>query len=279
MKKIAFLFLIYDEIENECLWNNFFKGVDRSKYSIYIHHKFDKQLSFFESYKLNNPIPTDYAESSLVKAQNLLLHEALKDQQNERFVFLSNSCIPLKSFEHIYKSVFSNDLCRFNAAKEEHIFERNRGRKLARVFGRENVKKASQWSILTRPIARILSTSGDVLTACFKPGKRDLADEYFYLSYLYYLGKEDQIDQSPYAVTDCSTFEFWNDKIYEFSDDFTSTHPENWDRRLKTYFNISTIELNFLLSAPCYFGRKFVKDCTVDGGPSIQDVISDHYCF
>lgn len=279
MKKIAFLFLIYDEIENECLWNNFFRTISSSRYSIYIHYKFDKPLHFFESHKLKTPVPTEYAESSLVKAQNLLLREGLKDPQNERFVFLSNSCIPLKPFDYTYESLFSNELCRFNAAKEEHIFERDRGRNLARAFGRGNVKKASQWSILTRPIARILSASDDMLDACFEPGRKELADEYFYLSYLYYLAKQDQIKQSYYSAADCSTFEFWDDKTYEFRDNFTSTHPEKWDRRLKTYFSISADELNYLLNAPCYFGRKFGKDCSVDNGASIQDVITKHYGY
>ena len=78
---------------------------------------------------------------------------------------------------------------------------------------------------------------------------------------------------------DCSTFEFWEDKEYEFRDSFTSSHPKNWDRRLKTYFDISEYELTSLLNAPCYFGRKFSENCTVSGGESIADVISKLYGF
>ena len=48
MKKLAFLFIIYDEILHEDLWWNFFKNVDPNKFSIYIHFKEQKPLKYFE---------------------------------------------------------------------------------------------------------------------------------------------------------------------------------------------------------------------------------------
>ncbi len=38
-KKIAFCFLIYDKINQETLWYDWFKNVDKNKYNIYIHYK------------------------------------------------------------------------------------------------------------------------------------------------------------------------------------------------------------------------------------------------
>ena len=101
-KKIAFCFLIYDSINQEEIWNGFFKNIDPNKYNIYIHYKINKPLKYFEKYKLKNCIPTKYADISLVKAQNLLLQEAINDEYNKHMIFLSNSCIPLKSFKFIY---------------------------------------------------------------------------------------------------------------------------------------------------------------------------------
>ena len=68
-KKIAFCFLIYDEIVHEDIWNNFFKKVDKSRYSIYIHYKNNKKLKFFEDNKLKNCIETGYGDitSSMFK--------------------------------------------------------------------------------------------------------------------------------------------------------------------------------------------------------------------
>ena len=64
--KIAFLFLIYDEIVHEDLWAKFFEGVDPSLYMIYIHYKNDKKLKHFEKYKLKNCVETEFADISLI---------------------------------------------------------------------------------------------------------------------------------------------------------------------------------------------------------------------
>ena len=275
MAKLAFLFLIYDEINQEELWHDFFKNIDESKYNVYIHYKHNKPLKYFDAYKIKETVPTNYADLSLVKAQNKLLREALKDSGNERFIFLSNSCVPLKDFAYIFNTLFAQDLCFFNMARNEHIFERGRGQKLAKQFGKENVKKASQWCILTKEIAQDLANSDNLLVLLYEPGKAELADEYFYISYLHYLNKQSRIKKFDYEVVDATTFEYWYDKNYTFNSDFTSSHPENWDRRLKTFYDISGKELQFLLKAPCLFGRKFSNNCMVDGiYPLLEGVVN-----
>jgi hypothetical protein len=275
VKKLAFLFLIYDEINQEASWNNFFRKIDKSKYKVYIHYKNNKTLKYFESYKLDKIVPTNYADLSLVKAQNLLLREALKDIDNERFIFLSNACIPLKTFDYINNALFAQDKCFFNMARKEHIFENGRGDKLANYFGRGNVNKASQWSILTRDIAQVLADSDDLLELLYEPGKGGLADEYFYISYLYYMNKQSCIHGFNYEVANATTFEYWNDREYVSDGAFTSTHPPDWERRLKTFYNISGRELVFLLQAPCLFGRKFSSECTVDHQLSLYESVRE----
>ena len=47
-------FLIYDKINNEELWYDFFKKIDKSKYSIYIHYKDNKKLNYFEDHKIKS---------------------------------------------------------------------------------------------------------------------------------------------------------------------------------------------------------------------------------
>jgi len=83
----------------------FFSNIDKSKYSIYIHYKYDERLEFLEEFKVAKNIPTKYADISIVKAQNFMLLEALKDKNNTHFIFLSGSCIPLKPFEYIYDNL------------------------------------------------------------------------------------------------------------------------------------------------------------------------------
>lgn len=53
---IAFLFLIYDEINHEELWKLFFNNMEN--YNIYIHYKDYKYSEYFDKYKIKNCIPT-----------------------------------------------------------------------------------------------------------------------------------------------------------------------------------------------------------------------------
>jgi len=147
MKNIAFCFLIYYSINLEDLWYSWFQNVDKSKYNIYIHYKINKPLKYFEIYKLDNCIDTQYADITLVEAQNLLIQEALKDKATSHIVLLSNSCIPLTSFENVYNEINSK-FSYFNLSLNEHIFQNNRGETLKIYF--KIVRKASQWCILNR---------------------------------------------------------------------------------------------------------------------------------
>ena len=147
MKKIAFLFLIYDKINMEELWKKFFKKIDNNKYNIYIHFKINKPLKYFEKYKLCNCIPTSYADISIVRAQNILLKEALKDENNEHFIFLSNSCVPFKNFDYIYNKL-TIDKSYFNITPQTQCFPRCND--LLKYIEKNCIQKASQWCILNR---------------------------------------------------------------------------------------------------------------------------------
>ena len=122
MKKIAFLFLIYDVINQEEMWYNFFKNIDKNKYSIYIHYKFNKEMKYFNEYKLEKCIPTEYCKTSIVEAQNLLIETALLDVDNYKFITLSQACIPFKSFNYIYNLLIENNLAYFKVKKYLWLF-------------------------------------------------------------------------------------------------------------------------------------------------------------
>ena len=124
MKKLAFLFLIYDEINFENIWHKFFINIDKNKYNIYIHQKNNFQLQFFNQYKINQIIPTSYqSHISLVLAFNRLIEEALKDPDNSHFILLSGSCIPAKPFNYIYDFLNPN-FSYFNICPQEQCFPR-----------------------------------------------------------------------------------------------------------------------------------------------------------
>lgn len=56
MKKNVFLLLIYDKVNSERLWRNYVREVNNDRYSIYVHWKYDKKLSYLDQFRLANTI-------------------------------------------------------------------------------------------------------------------------------------------------------------------------------------------------------------------------------
>lgn len=245
MKKIAFCFLIYDCINCEELWNIFFKNVDPNKYTIYIHYKTNKPLKYFEKYKLDNCIETKYADVSLVKCQNVLLKEALKDINNEHFIFISNSCVPFKNFDYIYKKLDKN-FSYFNTCEQTQCFPRCDN--LLKFVEQKNIQKASQWCILNRKHSNIMITNTNLIKLCkniYAP------DEICYITNIFINNFENEIITTLNLANGATTFTNWFGMDYKFP----SQHG------LKNYSTISKEEIDYLLNSECLFGRKFNREC------------------
>jgi hypothetical protein len=245
MKKIAFCFLIYDIINHEEIWNIFLSNINKNKYNIYIHYKTNKPLKYFESNKLNNCIETKYGDISIVKAQNLLLQEALKDNNNSHFIFISNSCIPFKLFNYIY-NILNEDYSYFNIANHETCFPRCD--KTLNFIDKKFIQKASQWCILNRKHATLMIKKDDYLKWF-----EDVPDEHCYITNIFVNNLEHEIITTTNLSNDATTFTNWNDMNYKY--------PSN--SGLKNYSSISEEELIYLLNSKCLFGRKFNIECTI----------------
>ena len=246
MKKIAFCFLIYDIINNEELWNIFFKNVDTSKYNIYIHYKINKQLKYLEKYKLNNCIETKYSDITIVKAQNILLQEALKDIDNEHFIFISNSCIPLKCFNCIYDNL-NEKYSYFNIMPKSQCFPRCN--KTMEFIDEKYIQKSSQWCILNRKHAELMITKTGYLT--WFDYSDTVPDEHCYITNIFYYNLENEIIATPNVANGATTFTNWKGMDYKY--------PSN--HGLKNYNSITQEELYHLMYSKCFFGRKFNRDC------------------
>ena len=270
MNKLAFLFLIYDVINHENIWFNFFKGISKTKYNIYIHYKPDalETLDFFNEYKIkkSKTIDTKYADISIVKAQNILIREALKDKDNKHFIFLSGACIPLKSFNYIY-NYLDTRYSYFHIAGAEDCFPDCEV--ALKYIPRHHIKKASQWCILNRRHGELLSDAAASDASDASDANNYLVwfkdtyapDELCYISYLSYIYNSSSstssldnelistsYDSPPEVAT---TFANWEDMNYKYVT----------DRELKNYKNISEEELEHLLKSNSLFGRKFKPSC------------------
>ncbi|AYV85051.1 MAG: hypothetical protein Satyrvirus2_62 [Satyrvirus sp.] len=245
-KKLAFLFLIYDEINHEELWYNFFKNIDKSKYSIYIYYKYQKPLKYFEEYKLCNCIPTIHGTISIVHAHNILIKAALQDLDNYKFINVSQACIPFKSFDYIYDFLTKDNFAHFNVAPQKQCLPRCIS--VLDNLPHYRIYKSSNWFILNRSLAELVNTN-DKFIDYFKDVRNP--EQHFFITMVYDYWRHKEIIATDNLAEGATTFTNWQDMNYKYPS----------QKNLKNYKNISNNELQYLLDAPCLFGRKFDKGC------------------
>lgn len=213
--KLAFLFLTINSIYHEALWTDFF-ALHESQYSIYVHPK--KPLehdSFFKPFELSQTVETTWANT--MNAQIELLKEALKDSNNEKFIFVSESTIPLQSFDYIYEVLMAH-------SKSQFFFEPNyHSVRVWRSIAADDVLKNSQWIVLNRKHAELMVSDTELIThfiaSCHDQehypstllARHQLLDEVIKRNTtldIWHYG-----EQSPYTFTDLATDRHMNDLI------------------------------------------------------------------
>lgn len=115
--KIAFLFLTYNNLKREDIWNRFFDINDNNiskyanKFTIYNHSKEPEKVTnkLIKHKHIPEHINTCWGCPNLVEANILMLKNALKDKKNKKFILVSGSCIPIVSFNTFYNEVMKDD--------------------------------------------------------------------------------------------------------------------------------------------------------------------------
>jgi hypothetical protein len=247
MNKIAFCFLIYDEINLEELWYLFFKNIDKNKYNIYIHYKFNKPLKYFEEYKLTECVNTKYAHVSLIHAHNLLFKKAY-DDGCYKIISLSQACIPFKSFDFIYDFLCKDNYAHFNVAPQHTCFPRCNN--LLKYYHKNVIQKSSEWFILNREICELVINE-DKMKINQEYGLIPCPEEHYFITVVCKNNLQNQIIATPNLSNNATTFINWPGMNYKYES----------VRGLKNYDAIGRDELLFLLNSRCLFGRKFNKGC------------------
>lgn len=159
--KIAFLFIARNRLPLDVVWDAFFQGDEENKFSIYVHsrpgfllNKATTRSAYFLGHQVNNSIQVEWGEASMIQAERVLLQNALEDLHNERFVFLSDSCIPLYNLSYTYDYIMST-----STSFVDSFSDTKEGRynpKMHPVIPVENWRKGSQWVVLTRKHAEVV---------------------------------------------------------------------------------------------------------------------------
>ncbi|CAN1296018.1 Glycosyltransferase BC10 [Linum perenne] len=150
--KVAFLFLTKGPIVLHQMWEMFFKGVDQGLYSIYVHsNPFYSEPSDESPIFRGRRIPSK-GKVTMMEAERRLLANALLDISNERFILLSESCIPLFNFSTIYTYLINSQQVYVEAYHSTAARNRYTQDMLPEVTV-SHWRKGSQWFEIDRELA------------------------------------------------------------------------------------------------------------------------------
>ncbi|KAL6538999.1 hypothetical protein OROMI_025325 [Orobanche minor] len=155
--KVAFLFLTKGRLPLVSLWEMFFRGHE-GYFSIYIHTLPDFTFEPGESsvfYKRRIPSKlVRWGKSTMIDAERRLLANALLDFTNERFVLLSETCIPLFNFSTIYDYLINSEQSFLSTFDDPGPIGRGRYNKdMGPTVELSDWRKGSQWFEANRELA------------------------------------------------------------------------------------------------------------------------------
>ncbi|XP_027351477.1 glycosyltransferase BC10 [Abrus precatorius] len=155
--KVAFMFLAKGALPLAPLWEKFFKGHD-AFYSIYLHqHPSFNETVPQDSVFYGRKVPSQavfWGTTSMIDAERRLLANALMDLSNQRFVLLSESCIPLFGFRTIFDYLMNSSMSFLGSFDDPRRDARGRySPKMWPTINLTNWRKGSQWFEVHRELA------------------------------------------------------------------------------------------------------------------------------
>ncbi|RWR92939.1 Glycosyl transferase [Cinnamomum micranthum f. kanehirae] len=155
--KVAFLFLTRGPLPLAPLWDRFFHGHEEL-YSVYVHAPPGYKLDVSETSAFyGRQIPSQdvkWGTFTLTDAERRLLANALLDFSNERFVLLSESCIPIYDFLTVYRYLIGSIHSFVESYDEPTRYGRGRySRHMFPDIKLHQWRKGSQWFELNRSLA------------------------------------------------------------------------------------------------------------------------------
>ncbi|CAM8960333.1 unnamed protein product [Rhodiola kirilowii] len=272
--KIAFMFLSTGSLPFERLWDMFFRGHE-GKFTVYVHASKEKPVHT-SRYFVNRDIRSDkvvWGKISMVDAEKRLLANALDDYDNQHFVLLSDSCIPLHDFDYIYNYLLYSNVSYVDCFEDPgpHGNGRYSDHMLPEV-ALKDFRKAAQWFSIKRQHALVIMADY-LYYAKFRDfcqpgldGKNCYADEHYLPTFFHMI---DPTGIANWSVTHVDWSEAkWHPKSYT-SEDVT----------VELLKNITSIDVSVHVTSdekkelqirpclwngfkrPCYlFARKFLPE-------------------
>lgn len=160
-KKVAFLFLTIAAPYHEEVWKMYFAG-NEERFSLYVHTKNAiPNTSFFAPYVIDEHVHTTWA--NVMQAQMALLRAAMKDTSNFKFVFISESTLPLAVFSDAHRYLTSYEQSEFGYSHRPEMKHRiqSRHREFSQVV--PALYQNPTWLVLNREHTRRMIDDKEVL--------------------------------------------------------------------------------------------------------------------
>ncbi|XP_028751353.1 glycosyltransferase BC10-like isoform X2 [Neltuma alba] len=217
--------------------------------------------------------PVVWGKISMVDAERRLLANALQDPDNEQFVLLSESCVPLYNFDYIYNYLMNTNISFVDCFKDPGPHGNGRySEHMLPEVEMKNFRKGAQWFSVKRQHAVIIMADNlyysKFRTYC-EPGvegRNCIADEHYLPTFFHII--------DPNGIANWSiTHVDWSERKW---------HPKSYRARDVTYEllkNITSIDVSVHVTSdgkkevqrwpclwngiqrPCYlFARKFTPE-------------------
>ncbi|KAJ6910665.1 glycosyltransferase BC10-like [Populus alba x Populus x berolinensis] len=182
--KVAFMFLTKGPVLMAPLWERFFQGHE-GLYSIYVHSSPSYNESEPESPVFHGRrIPSkdvQWGNTNIIEAERRLLANALLDISNQRFVLLSESCIPIFNFSTVYTYLMNSTKNHVDSYVLDGPVGNGRyNPRMRPVIKIEQWRKGSQWFEMDRDLAIEVVSDQEYFPVFQKYCKRQCyADEHY----------------------------------------------------------------------------------------------------
>lgn len=270
--KIAFLFLTIDDVNFPEIWEYYFKN-NNIKFNIYCHAKNPHNV---KTPWLKKNIIKDLTSTKWGHFTNAiinLLRSALINKDNEKFMIVSESCLPIKSFDKFYSMLKSDDIktSYINVSKNDNNVN-IKNSKIEENYLSNIIKHSGWWCLSRHHVKKLLSNSN-----IYKFNKIIAGDENI-LSLIY---------PSNNIINFQITYDDWdynknkiiilNEKIRKLYELKEAKKTNKYDNEIfnirvqksilgkhpKTYEIISKKELDKIKNLDSFFMRKFSKESDI----------------
>ncbi|WOL18484.1 hypothetical protein Cni_G27280 [Canna indica] len=186
--KVAFMFLVKGELPLAPLWDKFFEG-NEGFYSIYVHTSpsfsgSTPKDSVFHGRRVPSK-DVKWGGLNMLEAERRLLANALLDLSNERFVLLSESCIPLFNFPTIYSYLMNSTNVHVEVFDEPGQTGRGRfNKRMQSHLKLHQWRKGSQWFEMDRSLATEVVSDEEYFPLFQRHCRACFADEHYLATFL-----------------------------------------------------------------------------------------------